>query len=247
LIGEIASTLVALSFFHIQTEETSLHTFRPEFRYVKDLVRMALPLTASRMVLHLFAATENGMLPAKLRVYGYSASEALSVFGVLSGMAMSIVLFPSVITNSFSVLLMPAISEADAAGNDTLILSTIRKSIAFSLVFGFACTAGFLLTGKLLGDLLFQNALAGDFITTLGWICPFLYLTATLNSILHGLGHTSLTCFLNVCACIVRILFVLFAVPRFGIKSYLIAILLGHMTSAFLALVILFPRYKKRP
>lgn len=55
------------------------------------------------------------MIPSRLRLFGYTASEALGVYGILTGMAMSVIMFPSVITNSVSVLLMPAISEAKPA------------------------------------------------------------------------------------------------------------------------------------
>ena len=39
-----------------------------------------------------------------------------------------------------------------------------------------------------MGTELFHSELAGHFIVTLGFICPFLYLDTTLSSILQGLG-----------------------------------------------------------
>lgn len=59
------------------------------------------------------------MIPGQLKHYGYSVSEALSVYGVLTGMAMPMVLFPSVITNSVSVMLLPVIAEAQEKKNST--------------------------------------------------------------------------------------------------------------------------------
>lgn len=79
---------------------------------------MAVPLTSNRIVLNLFAGFENVMLPNRLLAFGYTQSEALSVYGILTGMAMSVIMFPSVITNSVSVLLLPTISEAQAAGKE---------------------------------------------------------------------------------------------------------------------------------
>ncbi len=99
---------------------------------------------------------------------------------------------------------------------------------------------GFLYLGDYAGNLLFDNALAGTFIVTLGWICPFLYLGATLGSILHGLGFPGLTFLLNMSACGVRILFVLFLVPRFGIKSYLWGILASQIAAALFSLIALY-------
>lgn len=189
--GEAASTLVSVSVFrdlrwkpaHPRQKRKNLYTC------TKNLLSMAVPLTSNRIVLNLFAGFENVMLPNRLLAFGYTQSEALSVYGILTGMAMSVIMFPSVITNSVSVLLLPTISEAQAAGKRDKILYTIKKTIESCLLLGFLSTAGFLVTGNFLGNFLFNNALAGTFIATLGWLCPFLYLSSTLSSILHGLGH----------------------------------------------------------
>lgn len=237
VIGEIASTLVSVSCIRLLPDAGSS---KPSWSScTKNLLLMAAPLTANRVVLNLFSSYENIMIPNRLRLFGYDTSDALGVYGILTGMAMSVVMFPSVITNSVSVLLLPAISEAKAAGDDALIRRTLKKTIESCLSLGFLATIAFLFTGDFLGNVLFGNALAGTFITTLGWICPFLYLGSTLSSILHGLGFPGLTFVLNLISCGIRILFVLFAVPVFGIKSYLWGILLSQAVLALLAILLL--------
>lgn len=237
VLGEIASTLVSISAarFLPGTKKEPLHLTV----CTGNLIRMAIPLTANRVVLNLFASFENIMIPNRLRLFGYSTGEALGVYGILTGMAMSVVMFPSVITNSVSVLLLPTISEAEAAGNREMIRRTIQKTIESCLFLGLICTVGFLFTGNFMGNFLFGNALAGTFIVTLGWICPFLYLSSTLSSILHGLGYPGITFSLNLLACGIRILFVLFAIPIYGIKSYLWGILASQIVTAVLAILIL--------
>lgn len=237
VIGEIASTLVSVSAARFLPGKGA-----PSLRIsvcTKNLLAMAVPLTANRVVLNLFATFENVMIPNRLRAFGYTPSEALAVYGILTGMSMSVIMFPSVIANSVSVLLLPTISEAQAAGNGPLIRRTIRKTVETCLVLGLFCTTAFLLTGDFLGNALFGNALSGTFIVTLGWICPFLYLSATLNSVLQGLGYPGITFCLNLIACGVRILFVLLAVPVWGIKSYLIGMLMSQMVMAGCAVIIL--------
>lgn len=236
VLGEVASTFVSISFAKI-TRDTG--TAPSVSTCLRHLAAMAVPLTANRVVLNLFSGFETVMIPNRLKAFGYTGSEALSVYGILTGMAMSIIMFPSVITNSVSVLLLPTISEAKAAGDERLIRRTIAKTIRACLFLGFLCTAGFLCTGKYLGNLLFGNALAGTFIVTLGWICPFLYLSSTLSSILHGLGYPGLTFFFNLIACGIRIVSVLFAIPAYGIKGYLWGILFSHVATALLTTYVL--------
>ena len=236
VMGEVASTLVSVSVAKLPEGTDTALSVKCGTR---NLLAMAVPLTANRVVLTLFSSFENIMIPSRLRLFGYTASEALGVYGILTGMAMSVIMFPSVITNSVSVLLMPAISEAKAGGNDVLIRRAVLKTIRVCLLWGFFCTAGFLATGHFIGNVLFGNALAGTFIRTLGWICPFLYLGVTLSSILHGLSYPGITFVLNLIACGIRILFVLFALPVYGIRGYLCGLLISQAVMALLSIGIL--------
>ncbi|MDE7184583.1 MAG: polysaccharide biosynthesis protein, partial [Lachnospiraceae bacterium] len=61
------------------------------------------------------------------------------------------IMFPSVLTNSVSVMLLPSISQAKAQKNQLLIQRTIRRTIESCLVLGFASTLFFLLTYSLIG------------------------------------------------------------------------------------------------
>lgn len=106
----------------------SYHTLSGQWKTMGKLfASMAVPLTINRVTTALFNSLENLLIPQKLQAFGYSASDALSIFGILTGMTMSIILFPSVLTNSFSVLLLPAVSEAHSAHNHAQIARTIKK------------------------------------------------------------------------------------------------------------------------
>ena len=72
---------------------------------------MALPLTLNRLLLSVLAAIEVVLIPQCLRMYGLSPSEALSLYGVFTGMALPCILFPSTVTSSASVILMPSVAE----------------------------------------------------------------------------------------------------------------------------------------
>ena len=75
---------------------------------------MAVPLTCSRILLSLCQSAEALLIPIKLRDFGYTNSDALSVYGILTGMVFSTIMFPCVLSNSLSVMLLPAIAEANS-------------------------------------------------------------------------------------------------------------------------------------
>jgi len=230
VFGEIAGMLISVSFSGIRLDLV------PKFSYGKELLSMAVPLTATRLVINLLSSVESVLIPAQLRVFGYTQTEALSVFGVLTGMSMAVIMFPSVITNSVSVILLPTISEAQATHDNTAIQRAIRRTIFACLGLGFTACAGFLLTGSFIGNIIFQNALAGTFIKTLSWICPFLYLSSTLNSILNGLGYTKTTFYSGLLGCSLRILFVYFGIPTIGISAYLYGLIGSQILISAIAL-----------
>lgn len=190
---------------------------------------MVIPLTINRLSVAFSTSLENLLIPQKLQLYGYTQTDALSIYGILSGMTLSIILFPCVLTNSLSVLLLPAISEARGRSNENQIRRTTQKAIRLGLLLGFAFTILFLLTGDMIGNKLFHNALAGHFICRLAWLCPLMYITSLLNSILHGLGRPKQVLFVNLLACLIRIGMIWFFVPAYGIGAYLWGLLLSQV------------------
>lgn len=193
------------------------------------LLSMALPLTANRIVLNLLQSVESVSIPARLRLYGYDNTTALSVYGVLTGMAMPFIFFPNALTSSVAVLLLPVISENYALGNYRAVKSATLKTVRYCGLMGICCMAGFLLLGNQIGTSVFNSPLAGRFITTLGFICPFLYLDTTLSSILQGLGKAGHIFVMNAVCLLIRLAFVFLAVPRFGITGYLWGLLVSQL------------------
>lgn len=240
VIGDIAAFLfciTALSFDKALTQKanSSYRVSHPAF----TLIRYSIPLSTNRLALTMFASFESILIPSRLKLFGYSHSDALSVYGILTGMSLSIVMFPTVFTNSISVMILPMISEAAGQGNQEKINRTIHRTIVICLLLGFLCTVLLLSTGQYIGDFLFGNTLSGKFIVMLSWICPFLFLTSILTSILHGLGMPGYPFVINLFGSFIRILFVFFLIPIYGLKAYLFGMLSSQIVTAGLSIWIL--------
>lgn len=205
------------------------------------LLALALPLTANRLFISLLAAGEAALLPAKLQAYGHSSPTALILYGVLTGMAMPLILFPTAITNAVSVLLLPEVARTQSGQDTKKLTRTIEAAIRYCLVLGIFFFGIFLLYGNALGLVLYKNALAGDFLRTLSWICPFLYLNASLSSILAGLGRTVTLFFHNSACLLLRLGFVLFLVPRYGMQAYFWGLLASLLCQTVLSFSVLYP------
>lgn len=209
------------------------------------LLAMAIPLTANRIVLNLLQSVESVSIPARLRLHGYDNVTALSVYGVLTGMAMPFIFFPNALTSSVAILLLPMISESYALGDIAAVKKYSIRTIKYCGLMGFGCLCVFVLFGRWAGATLFNSPLAGYFISTLGFICPFLYLDTTLSSILQGLGMAGHIFVMNVVCLLIRLGFVFWAVPQFGITGYLWGLLASQLTLGFLYLVCLQRFFRK--
>lgn len=242
LIGEIASTLFTMAAYQLvppaairRTPKRSVKAAASSFyQTAPALMTLALPLMGNRLVLNLLSSAEAIWIPGSLGRFGLSSSEAFSLYGVLTGMALPFILFPSAIFNSLAVLLLPTVAEAQSVGNHRRIADTISMSLRYCLYVGILCIAVFTLFGNDLGISVFKDKNAGSYITILAWLCPFLYLATTMGSILNGLGKTSTTFVQNAAALLVRLAFVLFGIPRFGIMAYLIGMLASELLLALM-------------
>ena len=200
---------------------------------------MAIPLSLNHVLMSLSNSIENMLIPQQLMAFGFSSEEALSHFGILTGMALAIIFFPAVITNSLSVLLLPRISEAKAQNDTTLVLDTIKGAAACGIAFGSLCTFFFLFSSDWIGRYIFDNAVAGFYVQILSILCPFMYTSGLLSSIVNGLGYAHLTLICNLSGCLVRILAIWIFMPQYGMYTYIFSLIgAGLLTTVGLAGVV---------
>jgi stage V sporulation protein B len=199
---------------------------------LKESFKLLLPvfisLTSIKLTISLLHSVESIFIPASLVKYGYTMNEALSVYGIYSGMAMPFIMFPATITMAISTMLLPAVSKAHSSGNKKQIKKLIRRTSYFCLVTGMAATVFFLLFGNICASLFFHNELAGRYLTVMSFLCPFLYLNMTYSSILNGLGKPHMTFVITVVCTLIKILSLMFFVPRYGMIAYIAASLIAE-------------------
>lgn len=241
VIGEFIAAIFSLIYIsrdkrRIFHSSTFLSTFTKNSR---ELLSHATPLTANRVTLNILSSIEAISIPFQLQVYGLSSAAALSTFGVLTGMALPCILFPSAITSSICALLLPTVSEIQAQNNKREIKQVIIKSSQFCILLGLFCLISLFLFSNWIGLTVFHNAQAVLFIRALAWLCPFLYLNTTLLTIINGVGKPILTFILNVCGLCIRIGCIFFLIPHFGINGYLWGLLISQILITFGCFIVL--------
>ncbi|WP_434309192.1 putative polysaccharide biosynthesis protein [Hominifimenecus sp. rT4P-3] len=247
IVGELASLIVSvlairITFFYENRmyESVAPVSSLPISEAFRNILLLATPLAANRLILGVLQSVEAIQIPNRLQMSGLSPSNALSIYGILTGMSLPFILFPSALTNSVAVMLLPSVAEAQSVSDTGKIGRTTELSIGYSIYLGILCTGIFVAWGEEMGTLLFQNADAGTYITILGWLCPFLYLATTAGSILNGMGKTAATFLQNLVGLSVRLVFVFLWIPQYGILAYLWGMLASQLLVAALHIFTLY-------
>lgn len=231
LIGEVCSSLFSIMFYNFEEKKDYPINKTSTASIVLEIFKYSIPLTTTRILVGLLQSLENIYIPQNLLLAGFNTEEALSLFGVLTGMALPLIMFPTAITGSLSSMLLPAVSEQNAKKAPTELSGMLKKSISFCMLLGFLCFLGFFVLGKFLGNFLFHSSLAGTFIMSLSFICPFMYTNTSLSAIINGLGKTGITFVINIISTLIRLFFVFCMIPKFGILGYLWGVLLSQLFS----------------
>ena len=141
VIGELASNFYNM--YHLIKESSFTHLFCQKAQF-GNVIRMALPLTGTKLIIALLGSVESVFIPPILCRAGSSLEDALAIYGILTGIVLPFILFPGTITNSLSVLLLPAISRASGKKDNHHVRQTTSVTVRYSLLLGVLTCAVFL-------------------------------------------------------------------------------------------------------
>ncbi len=238
ITGEIASSLFTVASIIIlnkkyKTEKTSLikgtayYISEGLFQF-KESFMLAAPITANKISIHLIQSLEAVLLPMMLVTYGSTRSDAVSLYGILTGMSIPLIFFPATITNSMSQALLPDIAKAWQAGNIHHLRKSIALSLGIAINLGLVCIPGFYFYGAEFGRIIFDNPTVATQTKLLSLLCPLIFLISTLSSILNGLGKTDIVFISNLFAQFIRLALIVAIVPKTGISGYISGIIASH-------------------
>ena len=206
---------------------------------LKPLFNATLPITSVRASSSLVNSAIAVLLPAILVQTGVSESEALSLFGVVSGMAIPILFIPSTIIGAISLVLVPELSEDFYRKNYTRLYKNIERGVSVSLFVACAIIPFFYALGNDLGRLAYSNALAGEMIVKSCVLLLPMSLTMITTGILNSLGFEKQTFLYYFIGAAVTLLCILVLPQFFGVYAYVIGMGASFLINAVCSLVFL--------
>lgn len=223
VVGELGGLVILIIGYYLSCENVFHKDLnaKDKYRGVQEVVRISVPISLNKFVTSILGTVEFILIPVMLQKYGMSYSESIEELGKFSGMALPMIMFPAIATSALATTLVPAISEAYSVKNYSLVNRRISRALQISVTMGCIFSAIFMLRSELIGELLFKNQGVGDMIYKLSFVCILIYVQQTINGIVNGIGRQTVGLLVGVLGSVVRLLFVFFGIPQFGVDGYL--------------------------
>ena len=157
---------------------------------LRGLSHIALPCTLSSAARSALNTGENLLIPrgaAKISGWGYSTS--LSQYGLLQGMAMPMLYFPSSLLSSFASLLIPKIAKERELDHRRAVAHITGKAVRLALAFGTFFAGVFFCFGDAWGQAFYHSSAAGAYLRVLAPLVPLIYLDVVVDSLLKGMDE----------------------------------------------------------
>ena len=233
--AEILSFFYSLWWFRRDIHHVGCH--REKIRgFRQQMLPILLPVTANACLRSGLSAAENALIPSGLQRSGMTETEALGQYGILSGMTLPLMVFPSVLILPFAVLIVPEISEAVMNRRRKEIRCLTEKMVSSTLRYSIPVTVIFFFFGESICSLLYHRPEAGKALSLLSPVIPFMYLDSVVDGILKGLNEQTSYFVFNTIDSILRVLMTMLLVPLWGLNGMLTVIIVSELLNTLLSL-----------
>ena len=185
------------------------------------MLRIAVPLAVSAYARSALSTLQHLLVPRGLKSAGYSADGALSGYGVIQGMVLPIIFFPSCIMAAAAELIVPELTEAQVQGDGEGIHRASRSLLRLSLGFSGAVAAFMFVFADSLGLAIYDSAEAGAYIRVLAPLIPVMYTDMTVDGCLKGLGQQVWRMAINILDAVLGLVLVWTLLPVYALHAYI--------------------------
>lgn len=198
---------------------------------------VAFPVAVGAYVRSALSTIEHLAIPWGLKKSGFNASRALASYGILHGMVIPLLLFPSAVLGAFTSLLVPELSSSQAQGETPRIKYIVSRVFSLTLLFSVGVSGIFICYSYEIGTYLYSSSEAADFIRLLAPLIPLMYLDGAVDTMLKGLGHQLYTMRVNIADSLISILLLLVLLPDFGIQGYIAVIFITELFNTSFSII----------
>ena len=235
-LAEITSVLYLVVKYRQQKKRLAYPKQKSSPYPLEPLLAVALPSSGSRLFGTFTWFLEPIIFLRALSMSGITAVAATSLYGIISGVLIPLLLFPAFIPYALSVVLVPAVSSAVATQNSSKLKERIHLALRLSALTGTFAATVFFIHGQAMAETLFKVTNGGQYMTLLAPVFFFYYIQSPLYSILQATGDAKAGMMNSVYGGIAKlaVMFVLASQPGLQETGAVLAIGFGVLITSFL-------------
>ena len=190
-------------------------------RLTGRMLKLAMPLAVSAYARSALSTMQHLLVPKGLKTAGFSADRALSGYGVIQGMVLPVIFFPSCVMAAVAELIVPELTRAQVAGDRESIQKTVDSLFCKSAAFSGAVAVLLFLFSDILGRTIYDSAEAGYYIRVLAPLVPVMYTDMAVDGCLKGLGQQLYSMGINILDAVTGLLLVWRLLPKYALSAYI--------------------------
>lgn len=227
IMGELAGLAYMYAVYrrkaHVNSLTLAPQTAAPEpwGATVRAVLQLAIPVTLSRFIGSIAYAAEPILVTRSLLTAGVTAGAATRLYGEYGGMAIPLLIFPTVFTWSLAVQLVPSVSEALASGRSRAVERRLSQSFRATALVGFPASLILLQFATPLCAAIFNQPKVGAILAVMAPAGFLLYLQAPLSGILQGVNRAGIAMRNSLIGAAVKLTMIYFLAsqPQIGVMG----------------------------
>lgn len=219
-ICEICSCTLAIVLYIFEEKKYILR--RSENNYIKSILKISIPISITSYLKSLLSTLKQILIPIRLEKSGLSYESSLSQYGLISGMTLPVLMFPSIIISSFSALLLPEFSYYQNQKSYNSINAVIEKVFKLTFVFAIGFMGFFLFYSNEISTLIFKKEGISLYLKILSPLVLPMYLDNVTDNILKGLDKQISVMKCNILDLFITIIGIFIFLPILGINGYIL-------------------------
>lgn len=239
VISEICSFTLIFILYIIDIKLKKLEDIR-SFGQRINILKITFPVAVTSYIRSGLSTLKQLIIPTQLEKSGISCSRALSQYGMINGMVLPVITFPTVFTDSYSMLLIPEFSTYVAQKNYKAINYIANKIFKITCAFTMCICSIFFIFSNDLGLAIYNNIEIGYYFKIFTPFIFFMYMDHIIDCILKGLNKQFGVMCCNILDLSITTCFIYFLLPVLGIKGYVLSIFFSEVLNFSISLFQLF-------
>lgn len=241
IIGDVISEIVSFTYIFLlylndkkklkDTGNTNNNT------YNRDILNISLPIALTSYIKSGLSTLKQLIIPSRLEKSGVSCTKALSDFGIVSGMALPLLMFPSVIIISISNLLIPEYSYFYAKNDLNRINKISAKLLKITFIFAICIFGIFFTFPYELSSLMYKEKDVIYYIQILSPLIIFMYIDTIVDGMLKGLNKQVAVMKCNIFDLFLSTSLLYILLPLLGILGYIIVLYISEILNTVISII----------